>query len=122
MTDAANKFIKFWFPVILYCVIIFIVSSIPQPIPPKIKIPFFDKFLHAIEYGILSYLLIRAFIGSKANLTKGFIIILSVLLATLYGASDEFHQIFVKNRDPSLFDLMFDFLGAMVTGLIKRWR
>ncbi len=117
-----KKFIKFWLPVIFYCVIIFIVSSIPQPFPVELEIPFFDKLLHSIEYGILSYLLIRAFIGTGANLSRGTAIITSVILATLYGASDEFHQLFVRNRDPSLYDLLFDFFGATFVGLIKRWR
>ncbi|KPK37983.1 MAG: hypothetical protein AMJ78_10700 [Omnitrophica WOR_2 bacterium SM23_29] len=117
-----NKFSKFWLPVVIYCVIIYVVSSIPQPLPEELEIPYIDKLLHAIEYGILSYLLIRAFLGSGARLTKTSVIILSVILATAYGASDEFHQLFVENRDSSLFDLFFDFLGATFVGLMKIWR
>lgn len=122
MSDATHKFFKFWLPVITYCAIIFVYSSIPQPLPIRIEIPFFDKVIHTIEYGFLSYLLIRAFIGTTANLSRDAVIILSIILATLYGASDEFHQAFVPNRDPSIYDLLFDFLGATVVGLIRKWR
>jgi len=117
-----NKFYKFWLPVVIYCVIIYIISSIPQPLPEELEIPYIDKLLHAIEYGILSYLLIRAFMGSEVKLTKTSIIILSIILATVYGASDEFHQLFVENRESSFFDLLFDFLGATFVGLMKIWR
>ncbi len=122
MKETTKKFTKFWLPVIVYCILIFIYSSIPQPIPVRIEIPFFDKILHAMEYGVLSYLLIRAFVGSKAKLSKGSIIILAIVLATLYGASDEFHQLFVKNRIADLLDILADFVGATFVGLIKIWR
>lgn len=122
MKVAAYKFIKFWLPVIAYCVIIFSLSSIPQPLPKGIEIPFLDKLLHSIEYAILSYLLIRAFVGSETKLDRKAVVILSVMLATLYGATDEFHQLFVINRDASLYDLLFDFLGAAISGSIRIWR
>lgn len=125
MKDTTKKFTKFWLPVIVYCILIFVYSSIPQPIPVRIEIPFFDKLLHAVEYGILSYLLIRAFVGSEAKLKKSTVIILSIVLATLYGASDEFHQLFVKNRTSDILDLLSDCTGATIVGLImgltKRW-
>lgn len=120
MKDGAKKFVIFWLPVIAYCVIIFTVSSMPQPLLVEVKIPFFDKFLHAVEYGILSYLLIRALTGTHAGLSRPAVLILAVLIATLYGASDEFHQIFVPGRNPDIFDLLSDFAGAVITGLIKR--
>lgn len=122
MKDTTRKFTKFWLPVIVYCILIFVYSSIPQPIPVRIEIPFFDKILHAIEYGVLSYLLIRAFVGSKAKLSKGSIIILAIALTTLYGATDEFHQLFVRNRIADLLDILADFVGATIVGLIKIWR
>ncbi len=120
MKDGAKKFVIFWLPVIIYCVIIFAVSSMPQPLPVKVEIPFFDKFLHIVEYGILSYLLIRALTGTQLRPNKSAIIIAAVILATLYGASDEFHQIFVPGRNPDISDLLSDFAGAVITGLIKR--
>ncbi len=120
MKAGANKFMIFWLPVIAYCVIIFAVSSMSQPLPVKVEIPFFDKFLHAVEYGILSYLLIRALTGTQAGLSRRAVLISAVLIATLYGASDEFHQMFVPGRNPDILDLLSDFVGAAIVGLIKR--
>lgn len=40
------------------------------------------------------------------------------LLATLYGAGDEFHQIYVPGRTPLFSDVMIDSLGAALGLLI----
>jgi VanZ family protein len=50
------------------------------------------------------------------------------VLSTLYGAGDEFHQLFVPGRTPLFSDVMIDSLGAALGLLIiywshrKRWR
>lgn len=114
-----RKFLIFWFPVLAYCAIIFIVSSMQRPLP-DVGIPNFDKFLHMVEYGILGYLIIRALMGSEVKLPHGKLIILAVIFATLYGASDEIHQIFVPGRTADIFDLLSDFIGASAAGFLKR--
>lgn len=45
------------------------------------------------------------------------IILLTLIICFLYAISDEFHQLFVKGRSSSLFDIVCDFLGA-ITGAI----
>lgn len=120
MKGIPGKFVIFWLPVIVYCVIIFTVSAMPQPLPAGLDIPYLDKFLHAIEYGVLSYLLIRALSGTQARPSRSGIVILAVFLATLYGASDEFHQAFVPGRYADVFDLLSDFAGAAIIGFIRR--
>lgn len=40
--------------------------------------------------------------------------IAAIVLATLYGVTDEFHQWFVPNRTTDPFDVLVDFLGATV--------
>lgn len=116
----SRKFLIFWFPVLIYCVIIFIVSSMQRPPIPDIDIPNFDKFLHMVEYGILSYLTIRALTGSEVRLPRGGLIMLAVIFATLYGASDEIHQIFVPGKSADILDLLADFIGASTAGFLKR--
>ena len=44
------------------------------------------------------------------------VIVLAVFIGVLYGASDEFHQMFVSGRDASVSDFIADSLGVM-TGL-----
>ena len=120
MKTGTNKFIIFWLPVIAYCAIIFTLSSIPQPLPEGLEIPYLDKFLHAAEYGILSYLLIRAMRGTQIKLANRALLAAAVAIATLYAATDEFHQMFVPGRYPDVFDLLSDFSGALIVGFMRR--
>jgi len=41
-------------------------------------------------------------------------LILSVLLSSLYGISDEIHQYFVPYRDADLIDVLADMLGGIM--------
>ncbi|MFH0771022.1 MAG: VanZ family protein [Candidatus Omnitrophota bacterium] len=110
----------FWLPVIVYCGIIFAISSMSKPLPAGIEISRFDKLLHAVEYGILCFLIIRALRGAVMGLSGIFALILAVSLATLYGVSDEFHQMVIPGRNPDIYDLLFDFIGAATVAFIKK--
>jgi VanZ family protein len=63
-----------------------------------------DKVAHAFGYAVLGALLARATGRPRV----------AIVLATLYGASDEFHQAFVPGRTPDVLDLAADLLGAAV--------
>src|SRR3989338_3050361 len=105
--------LKYWLPLYLYAGLIFYVSSIPKPLP-QISIPYFDKFLHLIEYAIFGILAARAFENSgQAVLYKNFIM-LAVLTSVAYGASDELHQFFVSCRDYNVFDITADLAGGTI--------
>jgi len=109
----SKKFFKYWLPLCLYAGLIFYVSSIPKPLP-QISIPYFDKFLHVIEYAIFGILSARAFKSSaQVALYKNFIIF-AVLASVLYGASDELHQLFVSCRDCDVFDVTADLIGGTI--------
>ena len=112
-----RHFTCYWVPVILYAGLIFTLSSFPLP-PPKVEIPFVDKFIHLIEYGILGFLLYRALRVSK--LAKQ-VFILAIIFSILYALSDEIHQLFVPGRKFDLWDLAADSVGAiLVTLYLKR--
>jgi len=109
-----SKFFRFWFPPILYAILIFILSSLSKPpIPLEIE----SNLLHYPEYAVLSFLLLRAFhFGKKENVSiKN--ILFSFLISIFFGLSDEFHQAFVPARVPELNDLIRDSIGTLA-GLI----
>ncbi len=112
--------IKFWLPVLVYLVLIFVLSSSSKPVFAETEIPFFDKFLHTIEYAVLGFLLIRGLKNSRLWLSNGYFILFAVVLATLYGISDEFHQHFVPNRNASLGDVFFDCIGSVIGSVVYR--
>ena len=112
-----KRFLKYWAPLYLYAGFIFYMSSLPHPLP-KITIPHFDRFLHIIEYAIFGILAARAFKNSQPETVHKNFKILAILTAVVYGASDEFHQLFVSSRDCSVFDLIADLAGGTIGALI----
>jgi VanZ family protein len=70
------------------------------------------KTAHFIEYAILAATWVMHFITWK----KGFRIAvgLSILITSVYAATDEFHQIFVAGRSGQISDVLLDSCGAVV--------
>ena len=48
------------------------------------------------------------------RLAPALLITISVIFATLYGVSDEFHQSFVNTRQADGADVLADFVGSIV--------
>jgi len=94
---------------------IFIASSIPKEEMPTFG--FWDLLVkkggHMVGYGLLAVAYLHALArksgGPRANLAQ---VVWAILLAGLYGATDEFHQLFVAGRGASLMDVMIDTVGA----------
>ncbi len=82
------------------------------------------KAAHMTEYAILSILLFLGLYVEKENgvsgtkeikgLNRGKSMIISWLTATIYAATDEFHQTFVAGRSGELRDICFDAVGALI--------
>jgi VanZ family protein len=89
--------------------LIFYLSSQPQPLPAVTE-HVWDKALHFIEYAVLGALLCRAFRGEGLAWIPA--LAAAALLASAYGASDEWHQSFVPLRDASVRDWWTDLLGG----------
>ncbi len=77
------------------------------------------KAAHLTEYAILAILLCRA-VEQSRHLGHGKSVAVALVIATLYAASDEFHQSFVPTRTASIRDVMIDSCGAML-GLLVFW-
>jgi len=107
-----HKLIYYWFPVFIYCLLIFIQSAYPSPgqIPAW---PFFDKFLHVAAYTIMGALFLRAFGTTRIKHNLNFVMILSILCSSLYGMSDELHQYFVPHRNSDVLDVLADIIGSI---------
>jgi VanZ family protein len=107
-------------PVAAYAGIIFWLSSQPNPLPflPREWLSQ-DKILHATEYAVLGAMLVVAL--RLAGLSPSRALVLAVVLASAYGASDEVHQFFVPGRSADVRDWVADTLGAALgAGLASR--
>jgi len=102
-----------WVPVALYAGLVFFLSSLSRPLPflPE-DVWSLDKLLHAVEYAVLGLLLARALGAGGLSPARTFLG--ALLLASLYGATDELHQSLVPNRDCDPRDWGADTAGAVV--------
>jgi VanZ family protein len=113
----APGFLSLWLAPVLYLAAIFLISSQPQPfVTPPSWIWGADKVAHFGAYAGLGVLLCRAYSGSGLSGSAAFW--LTLLTASLYGASDEWHQSFVPNRSADPSDWLADSLGATVGALL----
>ena len=76
-----------------------------------------DKVFHASVYGILGFFLLGAMRPATAGYTRDQIRT-SVIIASLYGISDEFHQAFVPGRSPDVLDWLADTTGALLAAIL----
>lgn len=108
------KFLNLWLPVILWAFLIFKFSSGTIPVASSI---FWQDFAvkktgHILLFGMLALLTYRGLIGEGLNRKKA--AILAILIAFLYGASDEYHQMYTQGREARIRDVIIDGLGATV--------
>ncbi|HTN53893.1 MAG TPA: VanZ family protein [Anaeromyxobacter sp.] len=106
-----------WILVLAYAGLIFWLSSQANPLPflPRAWLAR-DKVLHALEYAGLGALLFVALRGRGPRAWR--LALLAAVLASLYGASDEWHQSFVPGRDADPLDWAADSAGALAGATI----
>lgn len=116
-----NSFVFFWVPVYAYMGLVFSLSSMPNPMAlPEASWALFvfgnaaTYVLHTLEYIGLSLLLGVAFRHSQHNFLVKHSYILGFIVASLFGISDELHQLFVPGRECSIWDMGADSLGALI--------
>ncbi len=113
------QFFKYWLPFYLYAVLIFLFSSLSRP-PLQPSFLFGDKLLHTVEYIFFGYLAARAFKSSQIHTFKINFSIWAFFSGLIYGLSDEFHQLFVFNRQADIWDVAFDVLGTFIGVMLMK--
>lgn len=92
---------------------IFAGSSIPGQDFPDLTIFTYDKLIHFVLYFVFSLLIYRALrFQTKIPVLSKYAVWISLFLAVLYAASDEYHQSFVSGRSSDPFDWLADSLGG----------
>jgi len=140
MKQHAFRIFGFLLPPLAYMAAIFWVSALPNP-QIGVKAP--DYLLHALEYFLLTLLLIRFFLSlphaillNLASFVPCFkkraatfrawhaACLLGALVSMLYGVSDELHQYFTPGRHCSLSDVLADAFGSFLAygiALLDYW-
>lgn len=113
----------YWVPVALYAGAIFYLSAQSHP---QDELPLFlfedvsDKVLHAVEYAGLGVLCYRAFRWGVSVQVASHALLLAIVTASLYGMTDEVHQLFVPLRESGWQDWLADTIGAVIGAM--SWR
>jgi len=118
MKKNLKMFYRYQLPAIIWALLIFIQSSIPNLSTPSFGFTFQDKVAHGIIYGILGFLTTRALFASSRELLSRHAIIFSIFFGCMYAVSDEFHQSFVPGRYSEIGDLIADFIGVLSVQLL----
>ena len=91
--------------------ILFGLSSLSTlPTPPG-GFSFYD--VHIAAYAGLGALTVRA-IAKGVRSVSGRAVLMAIVIATLYGVSDEYHQLFVPGRSFDVLDMLADLVGSVV--------
>lgn len=113
--------LRVWGPVWAAMALIFAASGMSSL--PSAARALDDGFWHALGYGFLAALLLRALSAARWEAVTGRTALLAAVLATLYGATDELHQWLVPGRTAQWSDLVADAAGAaVVCGAAWIWR
>ena len=108
-----TSFLQFQLPAMAWCLFIFTVSSIPgQKIPALFA--YTDKLVHAGVFGVLCWLLHVAFYFQPNQTVRKWSKVIALGLTMLYGATDEFHQMFTPGRSTEFFDFVADSSGGAI--------
>ena len=108
----------YWIPAISLAVAIYVSSSLERPVQPDLGVDFGDKILHFMAYGFLSLFFLLGLNTGRNPEVKRWQLLLAIVVASLYGATDEYHQSFVTNRDSNFFDWVADTVGAIAGALV----
>lgn len=113
LTMKKESFVQFQLPVLIWMLIIFISSAIPAYKFPEVQGWGWPKLIHLIYYGTLCFLAQRAIRHqSRFPLLTRYSSLFAVIIAVLYGFTDEFHQLFTPGRHGLITDVLIDGFGA----------
>jgi len=107
--------LSLWGPVLAWMGVLFEASA-QSDIGLAGRLP--DTLTHGTGYLALGLLVSRAASGGLGRRLSSGRAVVVVILCTLYGVSDEFHQSFVAGRDASVWDVVKDFGGATLATLL----
>ncbi len=96
---------------IVYAGLIFGVSSVPGSQIPSF--PVSDYMMHIFEYTALGMLLVWWRLRNT-GISKGVALLQAILLGSIYGFFDEFHQYFVPGRCADPLDWVADTIGTVI--------
>jgi len=104
-----------WFVVVVIAVVIFYLSSLTfEGVNTGSGGSLLAKIYHVCAFFFLAAFLLISLVKGKHKRFS----LLAVLLAVLYGVSDEIHQLFVPGRYGSVLDIGYDSVGIVFAFMV----
>ena len=100
---------------IFWAILIFVLLVIPLPRTEDIGVSYFDKIVHAILFGVFTFLLYYSFCERKQ---KNKILLVSILAGVIYSILGEILQLFLLARSASWLDVLAGIFGILIAALI----
>jgi VanZ family protein len=94
--------------------VLFFLSSLSTVPPPPAGLS--DKHEHFAAYAGLAAVTLRALAKGAWQYITFSSVCGAVLISTMYGISDEYHQLFVPGRSFDRLDMVADLIGSMLGG------
>lgn len=109
-TKLRSRFLRYRHGLLLmcWCLIIFVLSSVPGNRYPQVQWEYSDKAVHVCLYlagGVFSAMWFS---------TRQIRLSAAILFCIFYGLTDELHQLLVPRRSFSLSDLAADSIGSVI--------
>ncbi len=113
---------RYWLPPLAWMGLIFFLSAQPDlpHAPSSLLDLLLKKTAHAFVYGVLTWLYLRAMSAGRGRSPSDRLRLISLALALLYAASDEYHQTFVPGRNGQWPDVVVDGIGGVIAILVSR--
>ncbi len=105
-----------WLAIILTLIsasLIFYISSMTFPAGDD-SLGIYEIIYHLTAFSYLTLFLLISLTKGKPNKP---LIIMGIILAIIYGISDEIHQLFVPGRFASIKDIIINSFGILLTSL-----
>ncbi len=109
-----------WLPVIAYMAMLFGLSSLSTVPSPPGELTYYD--VHFGAYAGLATITVRALARGRLRNVTWRAVCGAILISSLYGVTDEYHQRFVPGRSFDMLDMLADALGSVAgASLVGAW-
>jgi len=105
-----------WITTILIAIFIFYISSLSFETIPMRGFRLKTTIYHFYAFFFLCIFLLTSLTRGKFKNKN--LIFISIILAILYGISDEIHQLFVIGRVCAISDILIDSIGVLLAGYL----
>ena len=116
----APAWITLWLPVIAYMAMLFGFSPLSTiPAPPG---RFSDYEVHIAAYVGLGMLAARALAKGRLRNVTWRVVCGAIAISSIYGVTDEYHQLFVPGRAFDVMDMVADAIGSVIgASAVRAW-